>query len=197
MNAHSSAEPPKGLRLYRTLFLSSLQLSAFTFGGGYVIVPLMRRRFVEQLHWIDEEEMLDMTAIAQAAPGAMAVNAALLVGYRMAGFVGALVTMAGTILPPLLMLTVISYFYEAFRDNTVVVLILKGMRAGVAAVIADVVVTMARGVARERRLLPLLLMAGAFAASYFFAVNVALILLICGAAGALDTLIRRRREEKP
>ena len=97
MNAHSSAEPPKGLRLYRTLFLSSLQLSAFTFGGGYVIVPLMRRRFVEQLHWIDEEEMLDMTAIAQAAPGAMAVNAALLVGYRMAGFVGALVTMAGTI----------------------------------------------------------------------------------------------------
>ena len=152
MNAHSSAEPPKGLRLYRTLFLSSLQLSAFTFGGGYVIVPLMRRRFVEQLHWIDEEEMLDMTAIAQAAPGAMAVNAALLVGYRMAGFVGALVTMAGTILPPLLMLTVISYFYEAFRDNTVVALILKGMRAGVAAVIADVVVTMARGVARERRL---------------------------------------------
>lgn len=197
MNAHSSAEPPKGLRLYRTLFLSSLQLSAFTFGGGYVIVPLMRRRFVEQLHWIDEEEMLDMTAIAQAAPGAMAVNAALLVGYRMAGFVGALVTMAGTILPPLLMLTVISYFYEAFRDNTVVALILKGMRAGVAAVIADVVVTMARGVARERRLLPLLLMAGAFAASYFFAVNVALILLICGVAGALDTLIRRRREEKP
>ena len=197
MNAPSSAEPPKGLRLYRTLFLSSLQLSAFTFGGGYVIVPLMRRRFVEQLHWIDEEEMLDMTAIAQAAPGAMAVNAALLVGYRMAGFVGALVTMAGTILPPLLMLTVISYFYEAFRDNTVVALILKGMRAGVAAVIADVVVTMARGVARERRLLPLLLMAGAFAASYFFAVNVALILLICGAAGALDTLIRRRREEKP
>ena len=197
MNAHSSAEPPKGLRLYRTLFLSSLQLSAFTFGGGYVIVPLMRRRFVEQLHWIDEEEMLDMTAIAQAAPGAMAVNAALLVGYRMAGFVGALVTMAGTILPPLLMLTVISYFYEAFRDNTVVALILKVMRAGVAAVIADVVVTMARGVARERRLLPLLLMAGAFAASYFFAVNVALILLICGAAGALDTLIRRRREEKP
>ena len=197
MNAHSSAEPPKGLRLYRTLFLSSLQLSAFTFGGGYVIVPLMRRRFVEQLHWIDEEEMLDMTAIAQAAPGAMAVNAALLVGYRMAGFVGALVTMAGTILPPLLMLTVISYFYEAFRDNTVVALILKGMRAGVAAVIADVVVTMARGVARERRLLPLLLMAGAFAASYVFAVNVALILLICGAAGALDTLIRRRREEKP
>lgn len=197
MNAHSSAEPPKGLRLYRTLFLSSLQLSAFTFGGGYVIVPLMRRRFVEQLHWIDEEEMLDMTAIAQAAPGAMAVNAALLVGYRMAGFVGALVTMAGTILPPLLMLTVISYFYEAFRDNTVVALILKGMRTGVAAVIADVVVTMARGVARERRLLPLLLMAGAFAASYFFAVNVALILLICGAAGALDTLIRRRREEKP
>lgn len=197
MNAHSSAEPPKGLRLYRTLFLSSLQLSAFTFGGGYVIVPLMRRRFVEQLHWIDEEEMLDMTAIAQAAPGAMAVNAALLVGYRMAGFVGALVTMAGTILPPLLMLTVISYFYEAFRDNTVVALILEGMRAGVAAVIADVVVTMARGVARERRLLPLLLMAGAFAASYFFAVNVALILLICGAAGALDTLIRRRREEKP
>ena len=75
---------------YLTLFLSTLQLSAFTFGGGFVIVPLIRRKFVEQLHWIDEQEMLDLTAIAQSSPGAIAVNAAILVGYQIAGVLGAL-----------------------------------------------------------------------------------------------------------
>ena len=73
---------------YKTLFLSTLQLSAFTFGGGFVIIPLMRKKFVEQLHWIDEQEMLDLTAIAQSSPGAIAVNASILVGYRVAGATG-------------------------------------------------------------------------------------------------------------
>ena len=80
---------------YRTLFLSTLQLSACTFGGGFVIIPLMRRKFVEQLHWIDEQEMLDLTAIAQSSPGAIAVNASILVGYHAAGISGALVTVLG------------------------------------------------------------------------------------------------------
>lgn len=69
---------------FRKLFLSTLQLSACTFGGGFVIIPLMRRKFVEELHWIEEEEMMDLTAIAQSSPGAIAVNASLLVGYRVA-----------------------------------------------------------------------------------------------------------------
>ena len=72
------------------LFVSTLYLSAFTFGGGYVIVTLMKEKFVDELHWIKEDEMLDLIAIAQSAPGAIAVNGAIVVGYKLAGLRGAL-----------------------------------------------------------------------------------------------------------
>lgn len=71
------------------LFISTLYLSAFTFGGGYVIVTLMKKKFVDDLHWIDEKEMLDLVAIAQSSPGAIAVNGAIVVGYKLAGIAGA------------------------------------------------------------------------------------------------------------
>ena len=172
---------------YLTLFLSTLQLSAFTFGGGFVIVPLIRRKFVEQLHWIDEQEMLDLTAIAQSSPGAIAVNAAILVGYQIAGVLGALVAICGTVLPPLVIISVISFFYTAFRDNFIVNMVMKGMLAGVAAVICDVVLTMAASIVRSRRLLPVLVMAASFVTVRFFNVNIILIILVCGILGALDS----------
>lgn len=181
---------------YRTLFLSALQLSTFTFGGGFVIIPLMRKKFVEKLHWIDEQEMMDYTAIAQSSPGAIAVNAAILVGYRVAGIAGALITVLGTVLPPLVILSVISFFYAAFRDNQIVSMAMAGMAAGVAAVICDVVFTMGAGVLRLRRVLPVLVMLGAFAATCFFDVSVVVIILVCGVIGALDTIRLERRERR-
>lgn len=180
---------------YKTLFLSTLQLSAFTFGGGFVIIPLMRKKFVEQLHWIDEQEMLDLTAIAQSSPGAIAVNASILVGYRVAGVPGALLTVLGTILPPLVIISIISLFYTAFRDNPIVNMAMNGMLAGVAAVIFDVVYTMARSIFKLRRVLPVLVMLGSFVAVRFFNVNILLIILACGLIGAADTLYQRRRGE--
>ena len=183
------------LRKYLTLFLATFQLSACTFGGGFVIVPLMRRKFVEGLGWIEEQEMLDLTAIAQSCPGAIAVNAAILVGYRCAGIAGALVTVFGTVLPPLIILSIISFFYTAFRDNRIVALVMRGMQAGVAAVICDVVLTMGRSVLGERRVLPVVMLLGAFAAARFFGVNVVAIILVCGAVGAAD-LWRRQRTSK-
>ena len=95
----------------RKLFFSTLYLSAFTFGGGYVIVTLMKQKFVDELHWIEEEEMLDLIAIAQSAPGAIAVNGAIVVGYKLCGLLGALVAIFATIIPPFLIITVISFFY--------------------------------------------------------------------------------------
>ena len=84
--------PEKDTQKYRQrlwkIFLSTLYLSAFTFGGGYVIVTLMKKKFVDEYHWIEEDEMLDLVAIAQSSPGAIAVNAAILVGWRVAGFAG-------------------------------------------------------------------------------------------------------------
>lgn len=179
-------------RTYLTLFLSTLQLSAFTFGGGFVIVPLMRKRFVETLGWIDEQEMLDLTAIAQSSPGPIAVNASILVGYRVAGAAGALLTVLGTVLPPLVIISVISLFYAAFRDNAVVSMAMSGMLAGVAAVICDVVLTMAAGVLKLKRALPVLILAGAFIANRYLKVNIVLIILVCGTLGALDARRRGR-----
>ena len=92
------------------LFLSTLYLSAFTFGGGYVIVTLMKDKFVDKYHWIEENEMLDLIAIAQSAPGAIAVNGAIVVGYKLAGLAGVLTAIFGTVLPPFLIISVISVF---------------------------------------------------------------------------------------
>ena len=150
---------------FATLFFSTLKISACTFGGGFVIVPLLRRKFVEELGWVEEQEMLDMTAIAQSSPGPIAVNASVLVGYKVAGIPGALTAALGTTLPPLFIISVISLFYAAFRDNPVVDMVMKSMLAGVAAVICDVVITMAGKVcAGKKWLIPTITMAKAPAA---------------------------------
>ena len=177
----------------RALFLSTLYISAFTFGGGFVIVTFMKRKFVDELHWLDDQEMLDMTALAQSSPGAIAVNAAILVGWRAEGFAGMLIAVLGTIIPPMVILSVISMFYAAFASNPYVALVLKGMQAGVAAVILDVVWGLGGDVLRTRSPLYIGLMAAAFIASYFFGVNVILIILAAAAFGVLRALVLHRK----
>ena len=103
-------------RLLR-LFGSMLVISACTFGGGFVIVSLMKKKFVDEYGWLSEAEMLDYTALAQSCPGAIAVNAAILVGWRVGGAAGMLAAVLGTLLPPLGILTAISMFYSAFAGN--------------------------------------------------------------------------------
>lgn len=179
---------------YKTLFLSTFQLSACTFGGGFVIIPLMRKKFVEELKWIDEQEMLDLTAIAQSSPGAIAVNASILVGYRIAGIPGALLTAFGTVLPPLIIISIISMFYQAFRDNAIVNMAMAGMLCGVAAVIFDVVINMASTIIKKKRILPVAVMAAAFVAVRFLNVNIIAIILACGIIGALDCWLRGRKQ---
>ena len=174
-------------RTLRTLFFSTFKLSACTFGGGFVIIPLLRKRFVEELGWIEEQEMLDLAAIAQSSPGAIAVNASILVGYHVARIPGALLTVLGTVLPPLAIISVISLFYQAFRDNAIVNMAMAGMLCGVAAVIFDVVINMTRTVLQKKKLLPLLVLVGAFVAVRFFSVSIIAVILVCGAIGALDT----------
>ena len=176
---------------YKILFWSVFQLSACTFGGGFVIIPLMRKKFVEQLHWIEEQEMLDLTAIAQSSPGAIAVNASILIGYHVAGITGALLAVLGTILPPLIIISIVSLFYRAFRDNVIVDMVMKGMLAGVAAVICDVVITMVQGIFKQKRLVPVVMMLAAFGMVHFAHMNVIVILLICGGVGVIDILCRR------
>lgn len=186
---------PEGKRL-STLFFSMLYISAFTFGGGFVIVTFMKRKFVDQLHWLTEEEMLDLTTLAQSSPGAIAVNAAILVGWRAAGFAGMAAAVAGTVLPPVAILSVISLFYAAFASNIYVALVLRGMQAGVAAVILDVVWSLGKGVAKQKSTLDLFIMAAAFAATFLFHVNVIYIILAAALAGVLRAMYQKRKGEQ-
>lgn len=191
-------ERKKGAGRHRLLqlFLSTLYISAFTFGGGFVIVTFMKRKFVDELHWIDEPEMLDLIALAQSSPGAIAVNAAILVGWRVGGFAGMLVGVLGTILPPMLILGVISFFYNEFASNAYIALALKGMQAGVAAVILDVVCGLGGRVLKERSAAHILLMAAAFAAVVVWNVNVIHVILAAALVGVLLELWRRWKEAR-
>lgn len=175
------------LQKYKKLFFSTFKLSACTFGGGFVIIPLMRKKFVEELGWIQEDEMMDLAAIAQSSPGAIAVNASILVGYHVAGVPGAMLTVLGTVLPPLIIISIISMFYQTFRDNAFVNMAMAGMLCGVAAVIFDVVINMAKNILQKKRLLPVIVMLGSFIAVRFLSVDIISIIIICGVIGAVDT----------
>lgn len=187
---------PSGKNKYWTLFLSTLTISAFTFGGGYVIVSLLKKKFVDELHWLEADEMLDLAAIAQSSPGAVAVNAAILVGCRTLGLPGMAIAVLGTIIPPFVIISLISLCYTAFRTNPIVAAVLKGMQSGVAAVIADVTVNLSRNVHRESGVIGVLIMVGAFLASWMFNVNVLWIIFVCAVYGLGSTWLRlhRRRE---
>lgn len=176
------------------IFFSTLYLSTFTFGGGYVIVTLLKNKFVDELHWIDEEEMLDLVAIAQSSPGAIAVNGAIVVGYKLAGIPGVLCAILGAILPPFCILTLISFFYNEFRENTVIQSLLSGMTAGVGAVIASVVYDMGSSVIKSKDMILILIMILSFVANYYFGLNVIYIILAVAAIGVIRTIYRERRK---
>ena len=120
---------------YRKLFISTFLISAFTVGGGFVLIPLMKAKFVDEYGWLEENEALDLVSIAQSAPGVMAANSSIIMGYRMGGFLGSLTALLATVLPPLITLTVISFFYDAFASNPYVRMFLKGMQCGVTAIL--------------------------------------------------------------
>ena len=172
-----------------------LYISSFTFGGGFVIISFMKSRFVDKYALLSEQEMLDITALAQSAPGAVAVNAAILVGWKLAGFAGMLSAVLGTVIPPIAILCTVSLFYNAFSSNRYIALILRGMSAGVAAVIADVVCKLGWGVLKERPLYASLIIAAVFCAVFFFKINVILVILCAAAAGALTVFIKSRKKE--
>lgn len=188
MNERPENIPPEKRKVLLQLFMSTLYISAFTFGGGFVIITFMKKKFVDELHWIDEEEMLDLAALAQSSPGAIAVNAAILVGWRMAGFAGMLTAVLGTIIPPVALLSVISFFYAAFASNYYISLFLKGMQAGVAAVILDVVCSLGAGVLKKRSWIHIIVMAAAFLATFIWDVNVIFIILAAAAVGICTEL---------
>lgn len=177
------------------LFFINLFISAFTFGGGYVVIPMIRKYFVAGKHYFSEEEVMDMAAIAQSSPGAIAVNLSALAGYRTAGLAGAAVSCLASVLPALIILSAVSAWYGAFAENAVVAAVLKGMEAGVAALIVDLAANMYRMILKEKSLLLTLLVPAVFAGSFFLQINVALLLL--GSCGVCLAAVRHRLKNPP
>jgi len=185
----------KNARFYWKLFISTFYLSAFTIGGGYVIVPLMRKKFVDEYKWIEEKEMIDIVAVSQSSPGPIAVNASILVGYRLAGLRGSLMTILGTILPPLVIISIISVFYTAFQESRIINAALMGMRAAVAAVMIDAIYKLGKTVLKGDKLFSVIIMIAAFILAFFVNINVALILLMCGFVGWVTKFIMDQKQK--
>jgi chromate transporter len=186
----------EGKHVYFKLFISTFFISAFTFGGGFVIIPLMKKKFVDDLKWIEEEEILNLIAIAQSSPGAVAINASFLLGYSVAGLPGAFVTILGSITPPLIILSIISLFYMSFKTNRVVQAVLRGMQAGVAATIIDVVLNMGGTIVKNKDAISIIIMAASFIVTFCFKINVIYTILICAAIGLIRVLSKEKGGQK-
>ena len=170
---------------YRKLFISTFLISAFTVGGGFVLIPLMKAKFVDEYGWLKENEALDLVSIAQSAPGVMACNSSIIMGYRMGGFLGSVTALLATVLPPLITLTVISYFYDAVASNPYVRMFLKGMQCGVTAILINVVLDLVIKQVKKKLALPLIIMAGAFVAAVVFKINIMQIIAVVAVTGFL------------
>lgn len=179
----------KNLEQLWILFKSMFLLSACTFGGGFVIVSLMKKKFVEELKWLEEDAMLDITAITQSSPGPLPVNASVIIGYRMQGIPGSLAAVLGTILPPMFVISLICVFYTEFRQNLYIAAALQVMRAGVAAVILDVTWNLAKNVWNSHSVFYTSLMALSFCGAYFFGVSAMIIILICLVIGITEAVL--------
>ena len=182
--------------LLKQLFWTMFSLSVCTFGGGFVIVSLMKKKVVDRRHWISEEEMLDITAIAQSSPGPIPVNASVILGYRLHGILGSFTAVAGTILPPVILLSVIAIFYDQFRSNTIITTALTVMRAGVAAVICDVVINLAKNILITRQVLYIVLMLLTFIMRYFLDISAMVIILFCLAIAFIRILADKKSKNR-
>ena len=175
----------KKLKLLFKLFYTSLYISAVAFGGGFVVLSLLQSVFVKKYKMIEETEMLDLNALAQASPGAIALNTALLVGYKVAGLLGALMTVIGSIIPPFAVITGLYYFYDAIKSYQIVTLFMKGMQAGVVGVIFSMIVDMCKGIIKGKSVLGIVLLIGCFLVSFstmfFFEISTVIYMVILSA----------------
>lgn len=184
----------KNRSFYWDLFKLTFYFNSVTFGGGYVIISLLMNEMVKKKEWLGEDEMLSLVSIAQSTPGPFAVNTCVLIGYHLAGGKGAFVTALGSILPPFIIIGVVSSFYELLRDNILISNIMKGMQAGIAAIILNIVINMAKGIIELKEAIPIIVMIISLMAAIIFNVGIVYILLFAGFVGVFTTLLQNYSE---
>lgn len=160
------------------LFFINIFISSFTFGGGYVVVSMVRKYFVEKRELFSEDELITMSAISQTTPGAIAINLSALAGYKTAGIIGTIISCIGAIIPPIIILSIVSLWYQVFSTNHIITAILKGMQAGIAAIIVDLLIGMTKVIIDQKSKLLNIMIPITFIASYIFNVNIVIIITI-------------------
>lgn len=173
------------------LFWTFFKIGAFTFGGGYAMIPLIQREAVEKRGWVTDRDILDIVAVAESTPGPIAINAATFVGYRVAGYPGAACATLGVVLPSFGIIALLSHALELVGDNLTVQYAFRGIRAGVLALIIKALVSMYRQ--SPKGLVSYCVMAGAFLAVAVLKLHVLAVILCCAAVGLVHTALAGRR----
>lgn len=165
--------------LYRLLWLfkANVIISCLAVGGGYVVIPLIKKQFIDDKKAFSFDTLMEMAAVAQSTPGAIAINLAALTGYKIAGLTGAVVSCIAAVLPPLIIMSIVAMCYERIIHNQQVNTALKGMIAAIAAIIIDVVYDMGKNVARSKEATDIGLAAAVFLAAFVFNVNAILLII--------------------
>ena len=176
------------------LFLTFLKIGGFTFGGGYAMIPLIQKETVENKGWITDEDILEIIAIAESTPGPIAINSATFVGYRTAGFWGAVCATIGVVLPSFLIILGISYVLREFQEIRAVQYAFNGIRAGVLALLFKALWTMYKK--SPKGWASYVVMAGAFIATAFLNINVLYVIIGCAVFGIVTSLLAKKEVEK-
>ena len=177
-----------------TLFITAFSIS-MTANSGYAILSVMKNVFVEKHKWFSEEEMADYIALAQSAPGPIAVNLSMILGYQALGITGALITVLGCILPPLIIMSIVTYFYEMIVDNAYVRLFMQGMQAGVLAMILDVLLSLFENINKRKDILSYIMIILSFLYIRFTKYSVLYLVLFCIFVAISKSLLIKKKVE--
>ncbi len=177
-----------------TLLLTFLRIGAFTFGGGYAMIPLIQRETVEKHKWISDDDILEIIAIAESTPGPIAINSATFVGYKIAGFWGSFCATLGVVLPSYIIISIISLLLQQFSDIQAVQYAFFGIRAGVLALILKSLWTMFKKI--NKAAIPYVIMAISFILAAFTDINVLFVIAGSAVVGIVSSLITERKEKQ-
>jgi len=163
------------------LFFTFFKIGTFTIGGGLAMLPVIEREIVDKKGYINKEEIVDAFAVSQSLPGVIAINSAIYVGYRIAGFIGALVAVLGVVLPSFIIILLIAVLFSTVSGNPIIDKALTGAKAGIAGVIAFAVVRLGKRIIRD--IFSLVLAVAAFIVAFLFDINIALIIILGALSG--------------
>lgn len=176
------------------LFLSFLKIGAFTFGGGYAMIPLIQKEIVEKKEWITDDDILEIVAIAESTPGPIAINAATFVGFRICGFWGALFATLGVVIPSFFIILGISFILKEFQNVKVVQYAFNGIRAGVLALIIKALWSMYKQCPKNA--ISYIIIMAAFLLTAFLNVDVLFVIIGCAIFGLISSVVISRRAKQ-